>query len=168
MAVLQPNPTVRNEAQEKWQGAMRSGYQLVPNILIQAHRELNLDPLDVLILLNINMHWWEASILPYPKPALIADRIGVSRRTVERRLSLMQKAGLIQRLPPEQVRGVFVRKIRLNGLNGLVEQLSKLAEIQPGLRQLSRPAAADLDDERDGIDEEISLDEINLDWETHD
>jgi DNA-binding MarR family transcriptional regulator len=111
---------------------MRAGFQVIPNILIQVHRQLRLDALDVLILLNINMHWWEASVLPYPKPSMIAERIGVSRRTVERRLNGMQKAGLIQRLPTEQVRGTSIKRIRLTGL---VEQLSRLAEASPGLRR---------------------------------
>ncbi len=104
---------------------MRAGFQTIPNILIQAQRDLKLDPLDVLIILHINQHWWKASELPYPKPGLIAERIGVSRRTIERRLSALEKAQLIKRLPSEERRGVSVRKIQLTGL---IERLSKLAE----------------------------------------
>ena len=52
-----PGPA-RTVAQDKWGDALQVGFQVVPNILIQAHRELDLDPLDVLIVLNLNMHWW--------------------------------------------------------------------------------------------------------------
>ncbi len=114
-----------NAARDKWGTALQAGFQVVPNILIQAHRELNLDPVDVLVLLNLNMHWWEAANLPYPKITTIADRIGVGKRTIERRIHKMQKAGLIERLPAETLGGGVVNRFRLTGL---VEQLSRLAE----------------------------------------
>lgn len=98
---------------------------MVPNILIQAHRELHLDPLDVLIVLNLNLHWWEAKNLPYPKPSMIAERIGVTSRTVERRIKKLEKAGLIERLPAELLGRRSVKRFRLAGL---VQQLTRLAE----------------------------------------
>jgi hypothetical protein len=57
---------------------MLAGFQTVPNVLIQLHQQLGLDALDVLILLNLNMHWWKANDWPYPKPSLLAGRIGVT------------------------------------------------------------------------------------------
>src|SRR5450759_1649894 len=89
-----PGPA-RTVAQDKWGDALQVGFQVVPNILIQAHRELDLDPLDVLIVLNLNMHWWSVTSLPYPKTAMMAERIGVTRRTVERRIQKLQKAGSV-------------------------------------------------------------------------
>lgn len=141
-----------NVAEDKWGEALRAGFQVIPNILIQENQALRLDPLDVLILLNINMHWWQASALPYPKPSLIAERTGVSRRTIERRLSAMEKAGFIKRLPAEQVRGTSVRKI---DPTGLVAQLSRLALAAPKARRSSVVFDSDPDDDDDdGGDED--------------
>jgi hypothetical protein len=36
-----------------------------------------LDSIDVVILLNITLHWWEMSDLPHPRPSTIAKRMGI-------------------------------------------------------------------------------------------
>lgn len=131
------NPTgERNAAQEKWGDALQAGFQVVPNILIQAHRALHLDPLDVLIVLNLNMHWWEARNLPYPKPSMIAERLGVATRTVERRIKKLEKAELVERLPAELLGRRSVKRFRLDGL---VQRLTDLAKKAVASRGRSRP-----------------------------
>jgi DNA replication protein DnaD len=134
--------TPKNAAQDKWGDALQAGFQVVPNILIQAHKEIGLDPLDVLILLNMNMHWWSATSLPYPKPALLAARIGVTRRTIERRINAMQKAGLITRRPSEVIegRGTTVQRF---SLDGLVKKLSQLAGEAVTARGRIRPGTVE-------------------------
>jgi hypothetical protein len=59
--------------------------------LFQAQSSLAIDPVDLVILLNISLHWWGASSLPYPAPSRIAARMGVSRRTIERRLISLER-----------------------------------------------------------------------------
>ena len=137
MSPVSDNPIAdRNAAQEKWGDALLAGFQVIPNILIQAHRELHLDPLDVLIVLNLNMHWWEARNLPYPKPSMIAERLGVATRTVERRIKNLEKAGLIERLPAELIRRHSVKRFRLDGL---VRRLAQLAQRAVASRGRLRP-----------------------------
>ena len=130
----------KSAAHDKWGEALEAGFQVVPNILIQAHKELLLDPLDVLILLNLNMHWWSATSLPYPKPAMMADRIGVTKRTIERRINAMQKAGLITRLPSEVING-RASAVQRFSLDGLVKKLSRLAGVAVSARGRTRPGA---------------------------
>ncbi len=91
----------RSLAQANWKDALKAGHQVIPNILIHEHARLNLDPLDVLIILNLNMRSWKAEELPYPKPASIAKRISVTQRTIERRLQKLQGAKLVKRLSSE-------------------------------------------------------------------
>jgi DNA-binding transcriptional ArsR family regulator len=122
-------------AEAKWGPALAAGFQSVPNILVQSHRKLRLDPLDVAILLNLNMHWWTAGDLPYPRASLLAERIGVTKRTVERRLLKMQKAKLIERLPPEYRGNAIIRRFRMTGL---VNELARLA--QESLAERGRPS----------------------------
>src|SRR5689334_11942338 len=78
-------------AATKWGSALEAGFQIIPNVLIRGQAKLGLDPLDVVILLNLNMHWWTPGDLPYPQPRVIANRIGVSIRTVERRLEALER-----------------------------------------------------------------------------
>ena len=42
-------------------------------------------------------HWWRAGDPPYPSKAAIAEAIGVSPRTVQRRLTYMEELKLIER-----------------------------------------------------------------------
>ncbi len=72
------------------------------------------------------MHWWQADDLPHPRPSMIARRMDVSTRTVERAIDSLEKKKLIQRLPPEKSdRGPMVRRF---DLSGLVEEVNRLAE----------------------------------------
>lgn len=49
---------------EKWGSALNAGFQVVPNVLLRAQSRLNLDAVDVVILLNLNLHWWQKDSLP--------------------------------------------------------------------------------------------------------
>lgn len=128
------DPKARSLALEKWGDAMLAGHQVVPNILVQSHKQLKLDPLDVLIILNLNMHWWKADDLPYPKPASLAGRIGVTTRTIERRLQKLQKAGFIERVSAQSTRKGASKRYRLAGL---VDQLGQLAKQAKASRRRS-------------------------------
>lgn len=112
-------------ASAKWRSALSAGFQLVPNVLVRAQSKLGLDPLDVVIILNITMHWWRPGELPYPQPKVIANRVGVSTRTVERRLEHLEQRGLIARLAAEKSPDKLVRR-RID-LSGLVSKLEAAA-----------------------------------------
>jgi hypothetical protein len=112
-------------AEKKWgKEVFESGYQIFPDVLLRCQRFLGLEAMDVLILMNITMHWWDYDDLPYPRPSTIARRLGVSTRTVERRISHMQERGLIVRLPSTTLNG---RTVRRYDLSGLVQKLRKYA-----------------------------------------
>src|SRR5437016_855727 len=87
---------IEKNAQRKWgDEVFECGYQMLPDVLLRCQRFLELEAMDVLILVNITMHWWKYDDLPYPRPSAIANRLGVSTRTVERRIAKMQERGLI-------------------------------------------------------------------------
>lgn len=114
-------------ARKKWGNEVfESGYLIFPTVILRCQRFLDLEPMDVLILMNIAMHWWNYDDLPYPRPSAIGRRIGVSTRTVERRIAIMQKRGLIVRLPSENHNGKTVRRY---DLSGLVKKLKKYARV---------------------------------------
>jgi hypothetical protein len=127
--------------QTKWGGAITGGqygYQFVPDGLLRHQIELGLNPTDVLVLLNICMHWWESDPdkWPHPRPITIAKRMGTSTRTVERRIANMCKLGLIEWMAAESPgKGVSIRRFKLDGL------VAKLAAIAQGLNFSQEEAA---------------------------
>lgn len=121
----------RSAAADKWGSALTAGFQIIPSVLIRAQNQLGLDAVDCVVLLNLTLHWWKKDALPYPPPALIARRMGVSRRTIERRLLRLQEAGWLERLPAEGIDGQLV--VRKYDLSGMVRRLQHAAII--GLHQ---------------------------------
>jgi len=133
MAETSTDTTTESAASAKWGAALDAGFQIVPNVLIRAQSKLGLDPLDLAILLNITLHWWDTRDLPYPRTSMIANRVGVSVRTVERRLERMQNDHLLVRHPPERTKdGLAVRRF---DLSGLVQRLQKFAQKNLDMRR---------------------------------
>ncbi len=132
--------TAQGSVAEKWGCALDAGYQVIPSVLIQAQSRLGLDAVDCMILLNLNLHWWRKYDLPYPRPALIAKRMGVSRRTIERRLFKLQKMGWLRRLPAD-TDDDGQRMARRYDLSGMVRRLQDAAII--GVNQREYRARSD-------------------------
>ncbi len=87
-----------NETKSKWGSrTVELGYTILPNILIERQQSLGLSSLDVCIILNLLKHWWEESRRPFPSKTSIANCIGVTARTVQRRIERMEKDGFIRR-----------------------------------------------------------------------
>jgi predicted transcriptional regulator len=129
-------------ARKRWGEALDAGFFVVPDVLVRAQRTLGLDTVDFAVLCNVLMHWWRADELPYPRPSVIAKRIGVSQRTVQRRLQALQARGLVKRLPSERTKGgLTVRRIDPAGLVQQLQALSRqnLADRPRGLEIGSQP-----------------------------
>jgi DNA-binding MarR family transcriptional regulator len=136
--------------QEKWGTALEAGFQVVPNVLIRAQRNLGLDPIDVVVLLNLLAHWWEREDRPYISPSSIARRMDVTTRTVERHLKRLEEKGFLRRCRPQRSgEGIYIRSYDLQPLIGILQEASKNAltqraqrvEFQAGLNQKEREAA---------------------------
>lgn len=112
-------------AKERWGEALDAGFSIVPDVLLRYQARLGLTPLDVVIILNICLHWWTAEDLPFPRLATIGARIGLSARSVERRVVAMEKKGLMIRLPPERHDALTIRRF---DPSGLVDRLRSLAK----------------------------------------
>lgn len=112
----------------KWGRAVssgRRGFQVLPDVLLRSQRKLRLDAIDMVVLINILMHWWEPDDWPYPRPAVIAQRMGISARTVERHIQRLSDRGLLEWMPWESNgAGPSVRRFNLQGL---IEKLQEVA-----------------------------------------
>lgn len=83
--------------EDKWgEVSLESGWTAIPISLLQNQKKLGLSPLAMNVLLHILSQWWEAGKLPYPSQSSIAEKLGVSTRTVQREIVQMKKAGLLK------------------------------------------------------------------------
>ncbi|HME72216.1 MAG TPA: type II toxin-antitoxin system HicA family toxin [Myxococcota bacterium] len=75
-----------------------AGWTAIPDTIIQNQRKLGLDALDLAILLQLAVCWWSPDRPPFPGRDRIAANIGVTSRTVQRRLNRLAKVGLISKV----------------------------------------------------------------------
>lgn len=128
-----------SEPRAKWGEALGVGFSIVPDVLFKYQHRLGLTPFDVVLLLNIASHWWKADELPYPRLSKLAERMGTTPRTIERRVAALEQTGLLRRLPKERHDGLAIRRF---DLSGLVRQLQELARRDPAYGLRGRKMAA--------------------------
>jgi predicted transcriptional regulator len=121
----------KRRAEDKFGAAvMKHGYTMLPNLLIQAQGKLEVGHAEFNILVQLISHWWEADKNPHPAKETIARRMGISGRQVQRYLTRLERAGLIERI--ERFAGHKAQLSNAYSLNGLVH---KLAEIEPEFKK---------------------------------
>ena len=85
----------------KYGEAAVAGFQAVPDLLLKHQDTLGLSPTNLVVLLNVLMHWWYPDQKPFPRSTTIARRMGLSPRAVQRSLQKLQRLGLLTREPSE-------------------------------------------------------------------
>ena len=88
----------RSAVAAKWGEAANAGFQLVPDVLLKNQSQLGLTATELVVLLNLTMHWWYPMQRPFPRSTTIANRIGVDVRTVQRAITRLSDLGLIERV----------------------------------------------------------------------
>src|SRR5258708_4862432 len=116
--------TAPSVADQKWGSVIKGGYQLVPDLLLKNQKTLEIGPTELVVLLNILMHWWYPDQKPYPRSTTIAKRMGVTVRTIQRAVTALKDAKLDvrERGPTE---ATFVNPAPL------VKRLLELAQADP-------------------------------------
>lgn len=108
-----------NEA--KWKKTnVDAGWTLIPNALLVHQATLGLSPMDLNIILQIARYWWESGKHPYPSKSTLANSIGVTPRTIQKRIQEMEGAGFIRRIERRDSNG---SKSNMYDLTPLVKQL---------------------------------------------
>ena len=107
--------------QQLWGGAIteQSGFVAVPVSLLKAQASLGLSATDAMVLLNLLVHRWTAATGVYPRNAVIAKRMGVTPRTVQRSMQNLVTKGLVRRTRDDAGKRVFY-------FDPLVERLERL------------------------------------------
>lgn len=112
---------------QKWGAAViAGGYTVLPNVILQNQKALELKHLDVLVLMCLLSYWWSKDDLPRPAKASIAQTLDVDPRTVQRSIAKLEKQGYIQR--KERRAGVGDNLPNFYDLSGLVAAAKTQAE----------------------------------------
>jgi hypothetical protein len=124
---IKQKPDGRKMSERKFgKPVMDLGFCIVPSLLIQAQARLGLEPQQMNILLHLLDMWWEKEGKPFPTKELIAERMRVSVKTVQRHIVAMEKAGLVTRVfRTRPGRGTTSNEYDLSGL------VSRLQSIEP-------------------------------------
>jgi hypothetical protein len=107
----------------KWGEAADAGFQLVSDVLLKYQRILGITATELVVLINLTMHWWYPAQRPFPRSTTIAERMGVEVRTIQRAINHLIELGLIKRVKVKTESGDST----VIDLDGLVSQLRKLA-----------------------------------------
>ena len=82
-----PDANAVKQNEKKWtQTLMKAGWSAIPNIIIEKQRALGLDALDINILLHLIQYWWLEENVPRPAVGTIAEALGVTPRTIQKRI----------------------------------------------------------------------------------
>lgn len=128
--------------EEKWsQPLMAAGWNALPSIIIEKQQALGLDALDLNIIVHLSNYWWTADNLPYPSVGTIAQAIGVKPRTVQKRISALQTAGLLTRTERRKTR--FGSDTNLYGFEGLIKASLPFAAEKVAAREQRAEAEKD-------------------------
>jgi hypothetical protein len=122
----------------KWGAAALAGFQPVPDVLLVKQHEMKLQPVDMLVLLNLTSYWWYRDEPPYPRTNIIAQRIGISPRTVQRVLKKLEEKGYIER---GHWKDRYGKERPAVFFTGLLTKLEHLARTDPWLGPKMRQAA---------------------------
>jgi DNA-binding transcriptional regulator YhcF (GntR family) len=104
--------------EKKWTKLlMDAGWTCIPSVIIERQQALGLDPIDINILMHLAAHWWTEDNKPYPSKATIAAALGVTPRTVQRRIAAMESAGFVRREERRIAgKGSYTNRYHLDGL----------------------------------------------------
>jgi len=116
----------------KWGDAARGGFQFVPDALLIKQEQLGLDPTDIVVLLNLTSFWWFRDAPPFARTNIVAQRMGVTTRTVQRSLKKLEGKGYIRRGDYDDGSGSILPAVYLDGI---VNTLGILTKSDPALSQ---------------------------------
>jgi hypothetical protein len=119
----------------------RHGYAGIPSILIQLQRRIGLNPIQMNIIVQLLDYWFEPTRKPFPSKRELANRIGVTDKTIQNNIRALEKAGLIQREMRRTAAGDWNSNIyHLDGLVAKVQALEPEFAAEKKKRREARAA----------------------------
>jgi len=84
---------------------MSAGFVGFPSAVIRYQDQLRLSSVELNVLLQIADHWWTPERLPFPSKGLIAQRMRIRPRSVQRVVARLEARGLIERVKRNYMHG---------------------------------------------------------------
>ena len=120
----------------KWsEQTMEYGWVSIPSLLLFFQKELQISSLELNVIMNLVLHWWEKDKNPYPSQGAIARRMGVSVRTVQRTLDDLVEKELLER-KRSSIDNPIYKGRNLYNLQPLVRKIKAIAEQKPTLSKV--------------------------------
>ena len=125
MIRLVPPKEAGQASEKKWgKKVIALGFCIVPSLLLRAQNRLGLNPTQLAVLMQLCDFWWERERKPYPGKAVLAERLGLSSRQVQRHIADLETAGFVKRVERRARHGG--KLTNMYDLDGLVARLKKL------------------------------------------
>lgn len=123
---LPARQTQNDQALElKWGKAVVDyGFTVLPTLLLQGQQRLGLSAMQLNVLMQLLDHWWDPTSKIYPSKRTIAERIGVTPRSVQKTIAALEQAGFVNRIRRKTVYGD--PNTNIYDLSGLIKKLKKL------------------------------------------
>ena len=118
-------PLEYGRPREKWGDAALPGWQALPDVLLKQQTVLELSATDMLVAINLLSYWWYADNLPFPRVRTIADRMGVTARTVQRSIQKMIDKGYFKKRTDVDPSGKEREVLDPSGLAKRLQELAK-------------------------------------------
>jgi len=130
--------TAQKQSEKKWgTEVMKHGYCIIPSILLQAQARLLISAQQMIVLLQLVEHWWHEDSKVFPAKALLASRIGLSTKQIQRHIAVLEQKKLVKRIERTiPGRGKVSNEYDLSGL------VKKLKEIAPEFDEAKKLKAA--------------------------
>jgi predicted transcriptional regulator len=102
----------------------KHGYAGIPSILIQAQQRLGINSMQMNIIIQLLDSWFDPGRKPFPTKRVLANRIGVTEKTIQINVRALEKAGLVRRQMRKTAAGDWNSNIyHLDGLIAKVQAL---------------------------------------------
>lgn len=117
----------KRSLEKRWsKEVLEPGFTFVPSVILRAQARLHIDAVELTVLLHLIDHWWDDNTMPFPSKKRLAERLGVSDKTIQRAMKRLEDEGLIRREPRSHASGG--QASNRYDLSPLVERLKPIAE----------------------------------------
>jgi predicted transcriptional regulator len=133
---IKPKKDTLQVSEKKWgKQVIKVGFNIVPSLLFRAQKRLGLTSQQLVVLLHLTDFWWEYGRSPWPSVNTLAERMGLKRRQVQRIMTELEKAGLVERIGrTAKHKGKLSNAYDLSGL------VSRLKELAPEFLEADKKA----------------------------
>lgn len=106
-----------SELKQKWsQSVLENGYVAVPDLLLRYQNRLELKSNQMNVLIQLLSFWWASDSKAFPSVSNLAERIGVTKRTVQLSLNELENKKLV--IFNKQISGLIRREVRIDECTG--------------------------------------------------